>query len=853
MLSTFTPFIPTNKQIREWGYSDEMRHKLEQLAISILQRLFVPLMKRWRGKRARRKLLKSLIRNHFPGKSANEFSEQVILYKSDITQVTPFLHTPAVAESVGKGSPKVHISEVSNVRDDPDGVPQDQEADLNKVSVENTPSSIMLPPIISSPPLASLTRFNFSGTEPIAKKESLSSSFSQAQAKAAKTVREVVSNAVECDFTFRAYLKGEVVQWPMEPAHEVLILLKGSLERVMPHKVGSNDSHSGFWSKSLSKPSLFSPSTTSLQSVPSISGIDASGRHATLQPELSTKGLMDSSHSLHGSIDKQATSQRWRSKLFPVDYVIHRDLLSAPSVLGESACIGGFPFCAEVVVQSEWALIASLPFDAYCRIITVLPLNSQRRLLTHALKQRELLMPYFAPMTRERLCVCPFLSRLKPEDVNHLREYLVPKVYAAGMLCNESTDLKHIFFIRRGIVCVEHENRNIVEAFSSSCPKSRTLLTEGHTFGEVQCISRESLGDLFYAVNHIDMYVLRFDMLIRLMKQWPAAHKAVIIAASVLSKLDAKEVPSLSFSLSGVDIAFMRSAAKRQNIMSELENLHFSPINKGSGNNLSSRRRSSNADNLDSSAFFSVERTLSPTKCRAANARTEATSPPNFSLLVRSDPSGFVKVMKRIPLLGLVVKEEDLGDLSVYWRCHIFDKGDFVVRRGEECNRLLYFCDGRAGIILDENQFQKEVRAQNPFADACSGEVDLSCLSTKEVFPIPLGHTIGYTCVRRHRWTHSVVAMEDNLEVWVLERAALVSFLWKCKLDHQMQSATLQLLQPLVLQHDRIPLLDYQPLLSPFPNSLWSEHPMPNMHPVSMIESKVIYSVWQEGDFPLLM
>ncbi|CCW67723.1 unnamed protein product [Phytomonas sp. Hart1] len=833
MLSTLTPFIPTHAQIRSWGYPDDVRDKLERLALALLRRLFAPLVRRWRGRRARLKLLNALLHRYLPDQRAKQRCLQAILSKSAIAQATPLLRSAAAGEGLGKDVTKAPLTEVRFVGE--------EEGDLGNPRVGGRP-----PGEKSSRSILFSSIGHSTGTDPTAKRESLSFSSSQSQIQASQTLKEAISNVLDLNLRFRAYLQGEMVQWPMEPAHEVLILLEGTFERVEPRKVGAEDSHPGRWSQSRSKFPSFSISTMN-------SSLEGTYPPPIFQAGGKAKGLSQTSCPSGGGMDSSTTSRRWQGKLFPLDYTVQKDWLSAPAVLGEIPCIGGFPFCAEIVVHSEQAVIASIPFDIYCRIVSLLPLNSQRKLLTQALKQRELLMPYFAPMTRERLSVCPFLSRLRSEDVNHLREYLVPKVYASGMLCSEGSNPKHIFFIRRGIVCVDLEHQNITETFSSSCPRSRTLLTEGHTFGEAQCISRERIKDLFYAVSHVDMYILRFDILIRLMEQWPVAHKDVIIATSVLNKLNSKEAPSLSFSLSGVDITLMRNAAKHQNIMFELANLHSAIAMEDSGDNLiSGRQGGAVLERQKSSAVFSPGTPLNSVKCCLTSARNGVLTSSGSSFIVRGDPSRFVKIMKRIPLLGLIVKEEDLTDLSIYWRCSIFEKGDFIVRRGEECNHLFYFSEGQAGVILDENRFRQEVKALSPLADFYDGEIlNFKSLSTEELFPIPSGHTIGYTCVRRHRWTHSIIAMEDHLEVWVLERSSLVSFLWKSKLDHQMQSAALQLLQPLYIQRDRIPLLDYQPLLSLFPNSLWSEHPMPNMHPVSVVESKVLYPIWQEGDFPL--
>ena len=67
-----------------------------------------------------------------------------------------------------------------------------------------------------------------------------------------------------------------------------------------------------------------------------------------------------------------------------------------------------------------------------------------------------------------------------------------------------------------------------------------------------------------------------------------------------------------------------------------------------------------------------------------------------------------------------------------------------------------------------------------------------------------------------------------------------------------MQTASLQLRQPLAVQKDRLTVLDYQPLLHPMPNSLWSQQAVPNVHPVVVTkEGAACFPVWREGDFPL--
>ncbi|KAK7201962.1 Cyclic nucleotide-binding domain containing protein [Novymonas esmeraldas] len=575
--------------------------------------------------------------------------------------------------------------------------------------------------------------------------------------------------------------------------------------------------------------------------------------------------------------------------------------LSAPCVLNELPCVGGFPYCAALSVSSATAVVLRIPKAAYCHMVSECATSSgQRRLLVEALQMRQRLLPYFAPLTRARLQMCPLLTRLRTEQLEHLRDLMIPRVYAAGMECGEREKPTHIFFVRRGVVQMqrvasvsgdggggggrEHSNTNseptspvataplghAPTSFSLALPKNRTVLVEGHTYGETSCIFGDSTGDRHTAVTHVDMYLLPFPVLIQLMKQEPEVQSAIYHSAQELSYLRDREWAAVLFgpSLVGTELPGVHGVVPAEGTLALMAAGVHDAVG-GIGGFLGGRATAETSFSLDPLSRGSALRGggggadrggTAPTRRvtifeEASNGGGTVSRGGGGGANVHTAPltggrvsTALLGAMEQLPLVGLLpsVTSDFYRDCVPHWQCVQYHKGDVIAAGGEECNRLLLFFEGRAGVVVSAALLQEEMRP-GPF-----GRADVASVSPAVVHHIPAGHVVGYTCVRRHRWTRTILAVDDLVEVWEMRRNAFVQLLRTHGMERDMQAATLQLLQPLAAQKERLTVLDYQPLLRPMPSSLWREQAVPNVHPVVVTnEDAPCFPVWREGDFPL--
>ncbi|EKF32726.1 hypothetical protein MOQ_003427 [Trypanosoma cruzi marinkellei] len=484
-------------------------------------------------------------------------------------------------------------------------------------------------------------------------------------------------------------------------------------------------------------------------------------------------------------------------------------VVCAPAVFGEYNTVGGYPWTEYIVAESPLVVTASLSKNAYCEILGAFPKQIQKQVLLMALQSREKLIPRFAPMTIGRMRLCPLLTDLSDENVLHLMDYLVPRVQAAGMQIGELNAPQHIFFIRRGTVYIRHEELFLADMSSATQPKCRSLLVEGHTFGERQCIFREALGDSFYAVTNVDLYALPFSVLIQFMKQQPDARKTIYASAKAASLVLENDYERMRFVPSSVQE--MGTVLLGSTLMSKLFHRRVSISTTSSKRVTPLAALATNTGNMDGKVDQSA--------CGVS---------PHF-----------IEQIRKIPLLDLCSPDDAFyAECASHWNMVLYDAGEYIVRRGSECNRLLLFPQGGAAVVLNEkNASQFFVDSSTPFFRKNFSLVPRECI-------------IGYTCVRRHPWALNVIALESQLEVWEIKRVKFLELLRKYQLERKLQEIVLQLLQPLMSLPSRSTVLDMQPLLAPAPNSLWSEHRIPNLHPVSLCEH-LRFPVWREGDLPL--
>ncbi|ORC87326.1 uncharacterized protein TM35_000221250 [Trypanosoma theileri] len=578
---------------------------------------------------------------------------------------------------------------------------------------------------------------------------------------------------------YRLFVQREIIQHHGEPCSGVMILLSGTVR----------------------KPSQLSrtkgiPTSARTHSRPSTST-------PTFPPQ-DDMSLTSRASSAGGSGRRCSTSSN------NADFIMNDPLLHAPAVFGEYATVGSFSHTDNLVAESQFVVTATLSKSAYYAIMEGLPKRVQQEFLLRALEVREKLLPQFAPMTTGRMRLCPLLSGLSDVNLLHLMDYLIPQVRPAGMQIGEPGVPAHIFFIRRGLVHLQQDESFIADMSSPNQPNSRSLLVDGHTFGERQCIFKEALGDTVFAVTNVDLYLLPFSVLIQFMKQDSEARSTIYAAAKSTSLLLEKEYDGMRF------------------LPSSLEHLGIILLGSAKLSKWFNRR-------------VSITTTTTTPAMSGAHRLTleNATGNPMASSTHGVSPH-FLERVRKIPLLSLCSPDNAFyEDCARRWTLLTFEAGDYIIRRGDDCNRLLLFMQVGAAVVMNEREIKR---------DAESGAVLMASCAH---FPrVPKGCVVGYTCVRRHPWSVSVLALDSQVEVWELKRATFVELLRKHQLERKMQELTLQLLQPLMQQASRSVVLDFQPLLLPSPNSLWSEQSVPNMHPVSFCEY-MRYPAWREGDLPL--
>ncbi|KAG8344530.1 hypothetical protein TRVL_04636 [Trypanosoma vivax] len=575
--------------------------------------------------------------------------------------------------------------------------------------------------------------------------------------------------------TLRLYLQGEIIQFNGEPSCDVLLVLKGSVRK------GSmliNARLKAAHERRLSSSNVNIP-------IPSTEDGAQDGR--TTPQDGERRGSINSTGSDSAPGEKDV-------------------VLNAPVVFGEYSTIGSFPWEGYLFAESSAVLVARISRSAYCAFLESFPKKVQKRLLLVALEKREKYLPRFAPMTYGRMRMCPLLSSLTDDNIKHLMAHLVPQVRPAGVQIGEQGVPQHIFFIRRGIVRLEREEGIVPEVCAPTQPKCRTLLVEGHTFGERQCIFREALGDSFHTLTNVDIYMLPFSVLVQFMKQDPSARTTIYASAKAASLTLEKFYEGMRFtppSLDNLNVVVLGCG----DVSRWIQRKH--------GNAISCARRVTIAKSTESGrgAKFNT------------GGRTEKVGVSPY----------FLDQVRKMPLVGLCNPDETFYmDCARCFRVLSCEAGEYIVRRGQECNRVLLFCQGGAVVVED----QRDLRSAGGGVASTSAWMNLPRL--------PPGCIVGYTCLRRHPWMCSIIAPDGGIEVWTLKRALFVDILRKHQLDRRMQDLVLQLMQPLTRIMNREAVLDMQPLLAPLPNSLWGECRLPNMHPISHSES-VRFPIWKEG------
>ncbi|KAG5496315.1 hypothetical protein JKF63_02617 [Porcisia hertigi] len=866
-ISDLSPKLPSGQQMIRDDLPAAVQEQLRSVAVEVLQRLFAPILHVHRLRQARRAVNQRLLSSHASWEEVEAAAFDALQYTSFFGAV---LHDPHSVTADGR--PLATGSAAAEVQ---------------------------------GGAMAALPAESAVGAEVRSK------------------VRDVLRSS---HVQVSVHLHGEFLEWELEPASEVLVLVGGTLRRcgvAVAVGGGANVGSPTTGCALLRKDSVVNagaglpvagrrssavmPRSRSSR-LSSASGSPAIRPNATFARRLSTGSGQEPAASVTGTADTAgALSMRSSSalqapQLAALSADAEAEWLTAPQVLGELECVGGFPYCATLSVSSPMAIVLRIPKAVYCHMLCeCVPSGGQRRLLTEALQTRERLLPYFAPLTQARLRMCPLLTRLHAEQLEHIRELMLPRVYAAGMECCEKERPRHIFFIRRGVVQMQRKasvlssggggtHSNISEpasrltaaddaashtSFPLEYPKNRLVLVEGHTYGETSCIFDDTVGEHYMAVTHVDMYLLPFQVLIQLMKQEPEVHSVVYRSAKELSFLRDKEWPGVLFGprLVGTELPGVHGVVPAGGVLALMAAGAHDEVAGGAdggGGAGGWRRGGCLAEvgiGVDSPPHGNAVRGGSVgNRCSGPARRVTIFEEASSSCgmgdrgggVGRVGPSrltggrvssALLSAMERLPLVGLCpgVPSDFYRACLQHWQCVRYKKGDVIVSCGKECNGLLLFFEGRAGVVMNAALLRRE-KQPGSFCRAGIASAPLGGI----VRPIPPGHVVGYTCVRRHRWSRSIVALDDVVEVWEMRRNAFVQLLRAHGIEHNMQVATLQVLQPLAAQEERLAVLDHQPLLHPMPSSLWSEQGVPNVHPVVVSDGETVcFPVWLEGDFPL--
>eukprot|EP00796_Vickermania_ingenoplastis_P001553 gene1553-938_t len=598
---------------------------------------------------------------------------------------------------------------------------------------------------------------------------------------------------------------GEVLLWAKEPANTVLVILSGSVREIRP-----------VMQDAVLIPASGGSAKTPRSATPQTEAAEGS---IPARPPLARKGS--------GELKSCTTprSQGPKVRRGDVPFEMQQSVLSAPAVIGETACLSGSLYGSMVVVESEMALVACISRLDYGLLVGECGLPEvQRSLMYEGLREREMLLPFTRPMSVERMRLCPLFHNLREDDLQDLVGQLIPRVYPAGVQMSEGDHPKHIFFIRRGLVRREVDANGYHDVSEVLCerPRNQALLVDGHTFGELPCAFRETTRDAFVAINNVDAYLLPYSTLEELMQLKPEVRVELEKGARELYEQRVMACPGLKFTPTLIDPRLFIDGI----LPKDCGLLHlYKKVIMDQRLSPSSGPTSRRVTIMDAGTPHDGEKpTLKGGRVTAALSEQ----------------------VQQVPIIASLTPPSFAVRCLSLWKCVRYSPGEVIVRRGEECNRVLFFYYGSSGVVMNENLYRTDG------------------FSKRSVLPIPRGQFLGFTCVRRHRWMRSVICLEDHTEVWELKRSALVQLLQQFDAANQVNSAVLQVLQPLYPivpsfsatsreghTEKRFLTVDLQPLLRPMNNSLWGSQPLPNLHPVSYATNLVQFPVWRAGDFPL--
>ncbi|CAD2216142.1 hypothetical protein ADEAN_000360300 [Angomonas deanei] len=922
--------LPSGRQMRENNVAESVQEEIREIALQVLKKLLAPIIFLKKGKQVRQQLTAQYL-SDTTEKEMLTAAERTFHYISFLTHYTPGLAEDVTRVGatglVKRGVQEDHSTDASVSVDERD---RTQEGGDEEEEGERTPTGDSHATLPSGAILSPNARkIAFATKDDTSNASSPKHKRTQLEPHQLNTIKQAIRDMLRtARRTVRVH--NECIQWSMEPAHEVTLLLAGSVRRVFP-TLGGENPHTikpskpplgaarespaslnasrrgstalGFGSAAGSVPVQFN-GTGRRVSMALDALLSTARSNSTVASTPGSQGLRRQSMSSAGKL-KSTTAVAWSE-----------EEVEAPSVFGEASSIAGFPYCQQLYVSSPTALLLQVPLSAYARLLAVCPVELQRTCMIAAMAWRQHYLPVFAPLTVSRLRMCPLLTSLKKDQLEGVLTHAVPRSFPAGMICNGEAkasllssrpsvvgntpfsfpqsnnastsalfanhnpnnakdeeelvpikiDSQSIFFVRRGVLRMQREGFSQGEEGSSLCAKNRRILVEGHTFGEINSIFGEAIGECYYAVTHVDLYVLPFQVIIQLMKLSQEVQQSVYRAARVLSNLYEKEQLGVVFNCPDMKQLFQSIAGgvmDRRALLSLYANFNgalgtvnvntlspsgpASPLAPGG---LSSAQRRSGGGVKDFTSSPPAPRRVTIFEGEVGGGDSGDKNTDGAYVGGRLSEAMYHQLL-RTPLLSLFECRQLVRDSLPYWKCYRVERGETVVKKGEECNRLLFFAESRVGVLQDEKAFcAADTRQEDLGGNGMSPFASLA--DAPGVVPLPAGHIVGYTCVRRHRWRRSLVALEDAVEVWELKRSVYVSLLQKYKLDHAVNVAALQLLQPLYPMKERVTALDFQPLLRPMPNSLWTESAVPLLHPVSTADHANLFPIWKEGRFSIV-
>ncbi|EPY17075.1 hypothetical protein AGDE_16438 [Angomonas deanei] len=442
--------LPSGRQMRENNVAESVQEEIREIALQVLKKLLAPIIFLKKGKQVRQQLTAQYL-SDTTEKEMLTAAERTFHYISFLTHYTPGLAEDVTRVGatglVKRGVQEDHSTDASVSVDERD---RTQEGGDEEEEGERTPTGDSHATLPSGAILSPNARkIAFATKDDTSNASSPKHKRTQLEPHQLNTIKQAIRDMLRtARRTVRVH--NECIQWSVEPAHEVTLLLAGSVRRVFP-TLGGENPHTIKPSKPPLGAARESPASlnasrrgsTALGFVSAAGSVpvqfNGTGRRVSMALDalLSTARSNSTVASTPGSQGLRRQSMSSAGKLKSTTAVAwSEEEVEAPSVFGEASSIAGFPYCQQLYVSSPTALLLQVPLSAYARLLAVCPVELQRTCMIAAMAWRQHYLPVFAPLTVSRLRMCPLLTSLKKDQLEGVLTHAVPRSFPAGMICN---------------------------------------------------------------------------------------------------------------------------------------------------------------------------------------------------------------------------------------------------------------------------------------------------------------------------------------------------------------------------------------------------------------------------------